>query len=171
MCSCSNSLALPSKRHMILVLSLCFSGGNFTTLPQHFKEQGYLSLGVGKIFHPGGPSNNSDVAYSWSPECLQKGPHGHITYNNIWKDPDGGTYTSPAVHPFNNTDDEMGEGKLALNASALIDLIVHKRGSGDKRPFFLATGFHKPHIPWKAPQKYCTTHRHVGSSILKSLMG
>lgn len=41
--------------------------------------QGYLSLGVGKIFHPGGPSNNSDVEYSWSPECLQTDAHGCAT--------------------------------------------------------------------------------------------
>ena len=28
-------------------------GGNFSTLPQFFRERGYLSLGIGKIFHPG----------------------------------------------------------------------------------------------------------------------
>lgn len=26
-------------------------GGNFTTIPQYFKENGYLSVGMGKIFH------------------------------------------------------------------------------------------------------------------------
>ena len=29
------------------------AAGNFTTLPQHFKENGYFSASVGKIFHPG----------------------------------------------------------------------------------------------------------------------
>ena len=27
--------------------------GNYTTLPQHFKDHGYLTQSVGKIFHPG----------------------------------------------------------------------------------------------------------------------
>merc|ERR1719262_1650823 len=27
------------------------SGGNFTTLPQRFKEEGFLTIGMGKIFH------------------------------------------------------------------------------------------------------------------------
>ncbi len=26
-------------------------GGNFTTIPQYFKQNGYLSIGMGKIFH------------------------------------------------------------------------------------------------------------------------
>ena len=29
------------------------NAGNFTTLPQHFKNAGYMSVSVGKIFHPG----------------------------------------------------------------------------------------------------------------------
>ena len=28
-------------------------GRNFTTLTQHFKERGYLTLAIGKIFHAG----------------------------------------------------------------------------------------------------------------------
>ena len=27
--------------------------GNYTTLPQHFKNNGYITQSVGKIFHPG----------------------------------------------------------------------------------------------------------------------
>ena len=30
--------------------------GNYTTLPQHFKNNGYITQSVGKIFHPGGYS-------------------------------------------------------------------------------------------------------------------
>ena len=45
-------------------------GGNFTTLPQYFKERGYLTLGVGKIFHTGAASGNDDNKYSWSSQSL-----------------------------------------------------------------------------------------------------
>ena len=37
-------------------------GGNFTTIPQFFKEHGYRTLGGGKIFHGGSASNNDDPA-------------------------------------------------------------------------------------------------------------
>ena len=41
-------------------------GGNFTTIPQFFKENGYTTIGTGKIFHSGRSSNNHDCKYSWS---------------------------------------------------------------------------------------------------------
>ena len=49
-------------------------GGNFTSLPQHFKDEDYIVLGTGKIYHPismGFPGAfDYDRNYSWSPECL-----------------------------------------------------------------------------------------------------
>lgn len=27
--------------------------GNFTTLPQHLKNNGYTTMSIGKVFHPG----------------------------------------------------------------------------------------------------------------------
>merc|ERR1711899_357509 len=41
-------------------------GGNFTTLPQFFLENGYITFGAGKIFHGGPSSNGHDVEFSWS---------------------------------------------------------------------------------------------------------
>ena len=35
---------------------------NATTIPQYFKENGYISIGMGKIFHPGTPGGNNDVS-------------------------------------------------------------------------------------------------------------
>jgi len=139
------------------------SGGNFTTLPQYFKDEGgYLTLGTGKIFHPGGPSGGaprwpgstvpvspagSDSYYSWSPECLP--------YQNAFEEPPqhtgpgagagGSEYSSPAIHPFFNvTDDEMAEGQLAANAVRLLKLVKTQRDAGSKKPFFGAFGFHRP---------------------------
>ncbi|XP_026335564.1 iduronate 2-sulfatase isoform X2 [Ursus americanus] len=41
--------------------------GNFSTIPQYFKENGYVTMSVGKVFHPGISSNYSDDSpYSWS---------------------------------------------------------------------------------------------------------
>ena len=43
---------------------------NATTIPEYFKDNGYISIGMGKIFYPGPPSGNDDDKYSWSPEGL-----------------------------------------------------------------------------------------------------
>jgi hypothetical protein len=40
-------------------------GDKWVALPQHFKENGYLVTGAGKIFHPGVPPN-FDQPKSWS---------------------------------------------------------------------------------------------------------
>ena len=52
---------------------------NATTIPQYFKENGYLTIGMGKIFHPGAPNGNDDDKYSWSPEGL---PYVHTGEND-----------------------------------------------------------------------------------------
>eukprot|EP01006_Ploeotia_vitrea_P066210 TRINITY_DN94530_c0_g1_i1.p1 TRINITY_DN94530_c0_g1~~TRINITY_DN94530_c0_g1_i1.p1 ORF type:complete len:521 (+),score=67.26 TRINITY_DN94530_c0_g1_i1:45-1607(+) len=121
-------------------------GGNFTTLPQYFKEKGYLSLGMGKVFHPGAPSGNDDVKYSWSPECL---PY----VQSLPNPPHGGGH--PVMHAFDNPAEDMGERKLANLAVNYIKQLRHNRTTGvDDRPFFLAVGFHKPHVPWFAPKTF-----------------
>lgn len=40
-------------------------GAGWTTLPQHFRHNGYLTLGTGKIYHEGAPPQQ-DYPYSWS---------------------------------------------------------------------------------------------------------
>ncbi|XP_046566220.1 iduronate 2-sulfatase-like [Haliotis rubra] len=40
-------------------------GGNFTTLPEYFKRNGYRTIGMGKIFHPGSSSGGDDPV-SWT---------------------------------------------------------------------------------------------------------
>ena len=43
----------PDTTHVYHLSSPYFRdvGGNFTTIPQYFKQNGYLSVGMGKIFH------------------------------------------------------------------------------------------------------------------------
>ena len=116
---------------------------NATTIPQYFKENGYISIGMGKIFHPGGASGNDDVKYSWSPEGL---PYFHAT------GPDG---FKSSWNSFDNfSDDQLQDGKIADNAVKVLQALKLNKTKGDDRPFFLAVGFHKPHLPFNAPSKY-----------------
>ena len=146
-----------------------YSGGNFTTMPQHFKESGYLSLGTGKLYHPVpcqyitplgipcagrlDPAVAFDANFSWSPESL---PYEDEMLGTPPGDPVGYEYSSGACHQWDALDDDMTEGKLATHALALLDVVAKERhaASANTRPFFLAVGFHKPHIPWHAPKKY-----------------
>ena len=115
---------------------------NATTIPQYFKENGYIS--IGKLFHPGPPSGNDDEAYSWSPEGL---PYFHATEED-----------SIANHSlwyiFDKPDNYLLDGKIADNAVSVLQQLKQNRSSGDTRPFFVGVGFHKPHLPFYCPSKY-----------------
>ena len=115
---------------------------NATTIPQYFKESGYISIGMGKIFHPGPASGNDDVKYSWSPESL---PYFHAT---------GVDADRTSWHQFNLDDSDFEDGKIADNAVTTLKALKQNETNGEARPFFLAVGFHKPHLPFYAPSEY-----------------
>ena len=54
----------------------------------------------------------------------------------------------------NVCDSYLPDGQVSDNAVETIKEIKKNRTMGDSTPFFLATGFHKPHLPFYAPSKY-----------------
>ncbi len=136
---------------------------NATTIPQYFKENGYISIGLGKVFHPGLPSGNDDEKYSWSSEGLpyfhsilqEKFGPAHF-HNKSWLSFEG------------LADDQLPDGDLANRAMSVINQLKENRTKGDVRPFFLAVGFHKPHIPFLAPSKYFDLYPTANNTELPS---
>ena len=119
------------------------AGGNFTTLPQYFKNQGYLTIGMGKIFHPGEQASGNDDSISWSrPEHYF---HGHksiyeLHHNMSWKAvPDDLLKNNPLI-----------DEQIADHAITVLDHVARRSQHGN-HPFFLAVGFHKPHLPFIFP--------------------
>ena len=120
---------------------------NATTIPEYFKNNGYISIGMGKIFHPGAPSGNDDDKYSWSPEGL---PYYHSPLQSKY-----GSNTTSSWWSFNEfKDNQLPDGEIADNAIQVLQQLKQNKSNGDSRPFFLAVGFHKPHLPFYAPSKY-----------------
>ncbi|MDP3070891.1 MAG: sulfatase [Opitutaceae bacterium] len=125
-----------------------------TTLPQHFKQQGYDTRCVGKIFHNWHTQEKGD-ARSWSaPEFLHYATHGEddarvagpLPANHA--SPSPRAYTSVPLWECRDVPDEAYyDGRVAAEAVRVIAEIKD-------RPFFLAVGFWKPHAPFNAPKKY-----------------
>jgi iduronate 2-sulfatase len=106
---------------------------NVLTLPQWFKQNGYETQGICKIF----PACLDDSA-SWSrPFKDGYGPAAP-------KAADGRTMAFAA---FDRPDRDFGDYKCAEHA---IDSINELRDA----PFFIAVGFRKPHLPIIAPPEY-----------------
>lgn len=56
----------------------------------------------------------------------------------------------PFEHP-DVEDEAYADGQIA---AATIEALRKHVESGREQPFFLATGFYKPHLPWSCPKKY-----------------
>lgn len=118
-------------------------GGNFTTIPQYFKENGYLSAGMGKIFHPGHASNNDDPL-SWNV------PYYHAPNLDMW---DAKNSSWLAVSKEDRLKHPLPDEQIANQAKMMLKQLAPAAKSGEK-PFFLAVGFHKPHLPFVFPAEY-----------------
>ncbi|XP_009899825.2 iduronate 2-sulfatase [Dryobates pubescens] len=125
--------------------------GNYSTMPQYFKENGYVTLSVGKVFHPGVSSNYSDdYPYSWSIPPFHPSTEKHEN-DKTCRGKDGKLYAN-LVCPVDVS--EMPSGTLpdiqsTEEAIRLLNVMKTKH-----QKFFLAVGYHKPHIPLRYPQEF-----------------
>ena len=118
------------------------------TLPQHFKNHGYTTIGIGKNFHNWLHQIQGDPR-SWSaPEEMHWGPHGEDKPKvdgalppNLARDPKCECRDVP--------DHAYIDGRIAARA---VERLGELKTAG--RPFFLSVGFWKPHAPFNAPKKY-----------------
>jgi len=108
------------------------------TLPAYFKENGYLVAGGGKIFHGG---QNDDGAWHEYYEFERGTRPENQPLNGL---PNTGFFD---WGPLDIEDEDMPDGKLATWTEGVLS-------RGHEKPFFLACGFSKPHLPWYAPQAY-----------------
>lgn len=116
--------------------------GDRITLPYLFRQNGYHTISIGKIFHGSKDHNDLkawDEIYSFSPtETGKTGEGRNISSGELpwceWRAAGG-------------DDEDQPDGQ---NARKAVEFILSKK----EKPFFLALGFHKPHDPFVAPKKY-----------------
>jgi iduronate 2-sulfatase len=129
---------------------------------QHFKKNGYHSARISKIFHMGVPpdvtkgSDGADDPESWDEAYNSKGPETNVPglAEQLSNNPGGlkkGTGSSQSFNVVEAEGDDLvhSDGKTAQKAVELL----HKYKDMEK-PFFLAVGFVRPHVPLVAPKKY-----------------
>lgn len=128
------------------------TGPNWTSLPEHFRRNGYSTTGTGKLFHEGLPPNY-DQPRSWSPEL---GPYYEVGGNdtNLCKEHCCGSLDPGHVCPTELAEGTyLGDQRDVLEArSRLAKLAAQFREQG--QPFFLGVGFLKPHLSWTFPREF-----------------
>jgi arylsulfatase A-like enzyme len=152
LCNPSRSSLLAGRRPETLgvfTLAKFLRDGNpdVVTLPEHFRTHGYETRSYGKIFHV--TNGNHDDERSWTvPPWPARKPVKLVASGT------GGPADETADHSDDEpaaaaegSDDDLADGKIAARAVAAL-------GEMKDEPFFLAVGFHKPHLPFVAPQQY-----------------
>ncbi|XP_015244624.1 PREDICTED: iduronate 2-sulfatase [Cyprinodon variegatus] len=128
--------------------------GNYTTLPQHFKSKGYYTMSVGKVFHPGIASNHTDdYPYSWSIPAYHPSSF-RFEKQKMCKGDDGQLHAN-LLCAVNVTEQPGGTLPDLESTDEAVRLLKSRVGDG---AFFLAVGFHKPHIPFRIPQEYLSLY-------------
>jgi len=134
-------------------------GPDFKFLPEYFHDHGYFTAGIGKVAH-----GTFATAVKWdvfgdAARGLGEEDDTAPTRQKAKKAGGKAKKAAKAVAdtasgdvPFgwqvtNNDDADEPDGQTARRVAKLIE--EHKEG-----PFFIAAGFHKPHVPHTAPKKY-----------------
>ncbi len=118
-----------------------------TTIPQLLSNHGYQTAALGKVFS--GNARELDPV-SWNAGEILREPH----WKTYLHEKNQGSGKQASFESLDTPDDSYPDGKLA-------DLAVRKLTAlqSSDRPFFLAVGFFKPHLPFNAPKKYWDLHQ------------
>lgn len=115
------------------------------TLPQMFKEAGYATISNGKVFHHGDDTaGRSWTEKPWHAAADNQTSLDPATLKKLSAEGRGRIFEKPDV-----PDNAYADGQTAEKTIA--DL---RRLKADGKPFFLACGFLRPHLPFYAPKKY-----------------
>ena len=121
------------------------------TLPQLFKNHGWFSARVGKLYHYDVPSgigtDGLDDSPSWNVVVNPRGRDVTDAAHIVNPTPQKPVSAALSWLRAEGTDEEQTDG---LIATAAIRLLEQSRGN----PFFLGVGFFRPHTPFVAPKKY-----------------
>jgi uncharacterized sulfatase len=123
--------------------------GNVSFLPEWFAQNGYFTAKIGKVAH--GAFEDAvkwDISRPATPGRNARREAGGKKRGNNGKQvgEEGGIKLSWTR--TENQDEDEPDGHTARQ---IVDILEQKLNG---QPFFLAAGFHKPHLPWVAPKRY-----------------
>lgn len=132
---------------------------DLVTIPVHFRRHGYVAVGSGKIFHHTAGNN---PPYQWNAY------HRLVFEDDPWfrgsklNYPWSTSAPYPEEYPFSGVEGlghENDWGSLDMAESdhddaRTVDYAIEYLHSEHTRPFLLACGTFRPHLPWYVPRKY-----------------
>jgi iduronate 2-sulfatase len=110
------------------------------TMPRHFRDNGYKTLSFGKVYH--GKAIGKGYGWSETPWKLDWTCYVDFEYaagnKQQWR---------PAYEIYDGPDSRHNDFQTAEKVIKALEI-------NKDRPFFIAAGFYKPHLPFVAPKSY-----------------
>lgn len=137
---------------------------DLVTLPQLFRQNGYYTAGIGKIFHLGQDESGKPALFqdplSWDHfyDALKLAP-------KVGRTGEGRNLTDDQLVwckwlAANGNDNDQPDG---MNTSEALRVLRERQ----EAPLFLALGLHKPHDPFIAPKKYFDLYPEESTKLAK----
>lgn len=139
------------------------------TLPQYFKNNGYHSVAIGKIYHnviPDSLSWSEDKlhirGYPFDPDAVYRAPENLAILEQRQQEIIAAGREARHI-------DRLGQWYLKAVATEMVDMpdnvyydgaqtdvAIEKLGElkANGKPFFFGIGYYRPHLPFNAPKKY-----------------
>lgn len=112
-------------------------------LPQWFRKAGYFTAGAGKVFH--NRATNDPTSWDEYQDDPTQDPEERAALDARYGGGDG----RPSGRALTS------EGAMTRDGTNTRTILAHLRSSPSRTtPWFLALGFHKPHLPWTAPARF-----------------
>jgi iduronate 2-sulfatase len=135
------------------------------SLPAHFRDNGYTTVSIGKVSHHPGGRGGSD----WDDDSKLELPNSwdrHLLPAGKWQHPRGWMHGLANGEIRKNAKDMdlfqalEGNDEIYPDGIAVDETLKQlKLLADDKKPFFLATGILRPHLPFGAPAKYLRPYK------------
>lgn len=138
------------------------------SMPEWFRKNGYTTVAVGKVsHHPGGMGGDDwnddsiiEMPGAWDRQLMPVAEWEHprgmmhgLAHGEIRIDPKN----MDVFQSVEGDDDIYPDGAITDMALKQLDEL----SSDDEKPFFLATGIIKPHLPFGAPKSYLDKYQGV----------
>ena len=140
---------------------------NIVSMNQYFMQHGYFTYGAGKLWHPAKMGGEETDAENWTQ--LDRGVSGCnggnvYRFNLISKSNYGWS-----ANPEPMSEENCADFRLVNNAASVIK--EYNKSEHRKKPFFIACGVFRPHMPWNSPKSFWDEFRREDMTIPRGYNG
>ena len=169
---CASPVCCPSRTAVMTGLLPCTSGiynngqwwkphmPDLVTIPMYFRACGYHAAGAGKIFHHTAGNNppsqwDQFQRLLFADDPWYRGSKLNYPWSTTGRPPKGFPFSGVKGLPHENDWGPLpGKSEADYDDAKTVDFAVEHLKREHAKPFFLACGIFRPHLPWYVPGKY-----------------